>query len=274
MNEKSIIIIGAIRNGEKYIKQVLNNIIKIGNLFKNYKVIIYENDSIDATKNILNKYKKNNIEFIFEKDNIEFIFENNNIEFIFEKNIDKLYQFRTQRLAYIRNKLLKYVLEKYTNYDYLLNMDLDDINSTNDIFTTFHYIFDYNEEIWDVQTIHQRKEYYDIWAYRKAGLIEYDCWLEVRKDESNKIPYNDSYNNHIAKYKTPYTLKRGLIPVISAFGGAAIYKMCKLVEAKDDGLYVGLNEYGEVCEHVYFHEVLKNKYNSKIFINPLWINKD
>lgn len=258
MNEKSIIIIGAIRNGEKYINQVFNNMIQIGILFKNYKILIYENDSHDKTKNILNKYKN----------------ENQHIEIIFENNIDKLYQLRTQRLAYIRNKLLKTVLEKYNTYDYLLNMDLDDVNSTNDIVTTFHHIFDYDEKIWDVQTIHQRKEYYDIWAYRKAGLIEYDCWNQVRKDVANKIPYAISYQNHIKKYQKPYSLKRGLIPVISAFGGAALYKMNKLIEAKDDVLYVGLNKYGEVCEHVSFHEVLKNKYNTKIFINPLWINKD
>lgn len=257
MNEKSIIIIGAIRNGEKYINYVFNNMIKIGNLFKKYKILIYENDSNDQTKNILNTYKN----------------KNHNIEIIFESNIDKIYELRTHRLAYIRNKLLKHVLEKYSDYDYLLNMDLDDVNSSSDIFTTFHNIFDYNEELWDVQTIHQRKEYYDIWAYRKVGLIEYDCWYQVRKDVSNKISYDISYNNHITKYQKPYTLKRGLIPVISGFGGAALYKMNKLVEAKD-ALYVGLNDYGEVCEHVSFHEVLKKKYNAKIFINPLWINKD
>ncbi len=258
MNESKIIIIGAMRNNEVYLNNVLNNIISIGKLFKDYKVIIYENDSMDNTKNMLKRY----------------VNENNKIEVRSESNLDKKYKYRTERLAYIRNKLLNYVLEKYRNYDYLLNMDMDDVNSTTDIVDTFHNIFTYNNEIWDIQTIHQRKSYYDIWAYRKTGLIEYDCWYRIRKEVAHGMPYEVSYENNVTKFQKPYTLINGLIPVISAFGGAAIYKIPKLLEARSDAKYIGLNKYGEICEHVSFHETLKNNYNAKIFINPLWINKD
>lgn len=257
LKNKSIVICGALRNNEKYMTSIFKNIYAITSFFKSYKIILYENDSNDNTVPILKSY--------MEKDN--------HLTCFFESNVDNTYKYRTERLAYIRNKLLNYVLENYNDYDYLLNMDMDDVNSTSDIVETLPNIFDYNEDIWDVQAIHQRKEYYDVWAYRKRGFIEYDCWVQVKRDISSGIPYEISYKKHITEKQKPYSLKRGLIPVISAFGGAAIYKISKLIESKE-AKYVGLNQYGETCEHVAFHEVLKNKYNAKIFINPLWINKD
>ncbi len=256
--ESSIVIVGALRNGAVYIPAVFANIYKIANKFKKYKILIYENDSTDKSREMLHEYA--------QKDS--------DISLILEDEIDKKYIYRTERLAYIRNMLLYYVLYHYSEYDYLLNLDMDDVNSTSQIADTFDHIFEYDPSIWDVQTIHQSKEYYDIWAFRKRGYIEYDCWFQVKCDLAKQIPYEVSYKNHIEKYQKPYALQRGLIPVISAFGGAGIYKIKKLMEGKGEIKYMGLCQYGEICEHVAFHEKLKNKYGARIFINPQWINKE
>jgi hypothetical protein len=257
-SDESIIIVGAIRNGEKYIDLIFKNIYFIVSQFKEYKIMIYENDSNDESRNILKNYN--------QKDE--------NINLIFENQIDQKYPYRTQRLAYIRNTLLQKTIEKYNSYTYLLIMDMDDVNSTSKIVDTFHHIFEYNPKIWDIQTIHQTKEYYDIWAFRKRGYIEYDCWYEYFHDiNQNKISQEEAYQKHIIKYQKPFQLRRGLIPVISAFGGAAIYKIELLNNAKN-AKYIGLCQYGEICEHVPFHTTLVNQYKAKIFINPLWINKE
>lgn len=257
LKNKNIVICGALRNNEKYIETVFKNIYAITSLFKSYKIILYENDSNDNTVSILKSY--------MDKDT--------NLICCFESNVDNIYKYRTERLSYIRNKLLNHTLENYTTYDYLLNMDMDDVNSTPEIVDTFHHIFDYNEDLWDVQSINQRVKYYDIWAYRKRGLIEHDCWFEVKCDLYNKVPYEVAYEKYIGKFEKPFKMSKGLIPVLSAFGGAAIYKISKLKEGNDIK-YNGICHYGEICEHVYFHQILKNKYNAKIFINPMWINKD
>ncbi len=256
VKEKKIVIIGAVRNGERFLPSLFQNIYKIVSYFQEYKIILYENDSNDQSREILLTFAK--------KDPL-------NVHLLLEKDLDQKYKYRTERLAYIRNKLLDHVLLHYPKYDYLFNMDMDDVNATPQIAETFHQIFTYVDELWDVQTIHQTKEYYDIWAFRKRGYLEYDCWLQVRKDISKGVSYEVAHQNHIAKYQKPYTLRRGLIPVISAFGGAAIYKIAKLGGREK---YIGLNEYGEVCEHVAFHKTLVDEYGVKIMLNPLWINKE
>jgi hypothetical protein len=58
------------------------------------------------------------------------------------------------------------------------------------------------------------------------------------------------------------------IEVDSAFGGLAIYRR----QALEKALYVGLDDKGgELCEHVLFHEGLKQQ-GCRIFINPKLIN--
>ena len=66
MNNYSVIFAGTVRNVEKYIKQNLKNIDKCGEKFKKYAVIIYENDSTDNTRKILNDNTKDNYYYIFE----------------------------------------------------------------------------------------------------------------------------------------------------------------------------------------------------------------
>ncbi len=257
LNLKSIVIIGTTRNSEIYLDSVFDNIYQITSHFDKYNIIVYENDSLDNTKDKLKK--------ICNSDS--------NIEYIIEARIDILYPLRTQRLEYIRNKLLKIAINNFNNYDYLLIMDLDDVNSTKDISSTFLRIFDYEDDIWDIQAINQRKIYYDIWALRIKNVLEYDCWQKVNEEIKKNIPLEESTYRHVTRFQNLFNNCSNLIPVESAFGGAAIYNMKKLKECRNIK-YKGLNENGETCEHVHFHKTLKNTYNFNFFINPNWINKD
>ena len=110
----------------------VKHIDKCGNKFKSYKVIIYENDSIDNTRNILNKNKKDNYFYIFE-----------------DKIIEPL---RTVRLSNGRNKLLDKVREINIDntYEYLIMLDLDDVNNSGEFVNTIKSNFKYDN--WDVMT--------------------------------------------------------------------------------------------------------------------------
>ena len=270
MESRSITVIGAVRNGEKFLDRIFRNILQIiTDHFdgKNYQIIIYENDSTDRTRDILQQYAQTILP--------------NHLSLIQETGLDKRFPYRTQRLSYIRNRLLKEALSTPSQSNsYLLILDMDDVNGeTMDIATTFHNIFDFSDNsIWDVQTIHQRKHYYDIWALRKRGYLESDCWQNYFRDVQSGIDPTTAHQVHIGKYQTPYKLTKGLIPVTSAFGGAAIYKMdlLKAIPLESLPQYVGLtsDHKGETCEHVAFHEALVHLHKFRIFINPLWINQD
>lgn len=271
LKEKSIIIVGVIRNGENYLTKVFENIHKIGKLFNKYKIILYENDSNDNTKNIITK------EILEHPNKIDYICGDN-------EKLDEKFPYRTLRLAYIRNIILNKVImdNVYNKYDYMLNMDMDDVNIKPYIYETFDKIFQYDESIWDVQSVHQKEIYYDVWAFRKKGYIEFDCWEKVYEmlSQNNNLKKEELVEKYVRKYQKPYSITRGLIPVISAFGGATIYKIDFLKKAVN-ARYIGIKRmnkrsevigYRETCEHVSFHQGLTNIYKGKMFINPEWIN--
>ena len=83
----NIIFSGTAKNCEKYIQKIINHIVECSKMFNSYAVIIYENDSVDNTRKILNENKKENYYYIFE-DNIT------------EPR-------RTMRLAHGRNKIIE-----------------------------------------------------------------------------------------------------------------------------------------------------------------------
>jgi hypothetical protein len=148
-----IVIAGCTKNSAPYILSHLLRLVEIGKLFKTYNIIIYENDSTDNTCEVLSQFKKNNIHF-------EFIHEEN----IIERLKYKMHHVRPQILAHGRNRLLKFITRNYSDYDFMIMIDLDNIL---DRFNPKHIlnIFNYGN-VWDVLTANCINKYYDIWALR------------------------------------------------------------------------------------------------------------
>ena len=241
MKKYNVIFGGTVRNVNKYIMKNLKHIDRCGNKFNDYLVIIYENDSTDNTRNTLLKYKKSNYEYIFE-DNVT------------EPR-------RTMRISNGRNKILDKVRKinsLHNNYyNYLIMLDLDDVNISGKFVNTIDSCFEFDN--WDVLTGNQSNKYYDLWALRKKDDMEYDCWKELILN-SNII--NSVYlyvNSKFTKYKPGE-----LLEVDSAFSGIAIYKISSI---PDECKYIGEYENGdELCEHVEFNRCIK-KSNKNIYIN-------
>ena len=242
MKQYSVIIAGTCRDNEEYIKKTLAIFDKIGGQFKDYIVIIYENDSTDKTRDILLKNKKKNYTYIFE-DNVDI-------------------KERTQRIAYCRNKILKNVDRIRQNYDYLIMADMDDVINKGTIVNTINTCFKYPENRWSVMTANQKYEYYDVWALRVPGVLETDCWIDVAKDRKRGVSEGQAEQRRIVKFQNPIP-RVGLVEVNSAFSVVAVYRL------KDIGgcTYNGLRENKSmVCEHVPFHECIRNR-GHKVFIN-------
>lgn len=243
MKKYNVIFAGTIRNVEKYIKNGISDIDLCGQKFNDYAVILYENDSKDNTRSILQDFKKDNYHYIFE-DNIK------------ERS-------RTKRLANGRNKILDKMREINKNgyYDYFIILDIDDVNSSGIFVDSIETCFEH--ENWDVLTGNQSGIYYDLWALRKKDDMEYDCWEKVR-NRYNPFAVKKYVHSNLKNY--PQTTE--LLEVDSAFGGAGIYKIQSIPE---HCRYVGQHTNGkEKCEHVEFNECIK-KNGGTIFINTRFL---
>lgn len=263
MNKYKVVITAVTRDTERYILKTLQNMLKIGKNFNDFRIVIYENDSKDRTLKILKKFENNH----------------KRMKLLTEKNVE--INSRTKRLAYARNMVLDYVIsnDETKNYDYIINMDTDNIGNLN--LTGLKHCFNkLNTNNWDVLGA-VTKKYYDIWALR-CNAINYNCHDAVRHDVQKGIPKKISTKMHIRRFQIDYrnmnSHKNGLIPVKSCFNGLAIYKMNKIKNCRYDGSNNGcplpknLRNHNNICisrdcEHVDFHKQMKNKNDAKIFIN-------
>ena len=237
MKKYNVIFAATCRNVEMYAKKIIDNIEECSKKFNDYCVIIYENDSNDNTRKILNNNKKSNYYYIFE-DNIK------------EPR-------RTKRIERGRNLILNKVRELNVNnkYQYLIVLDMDDVNYEGRFVNTIDTCFRVDD--WDVLCANQIGRYYDTWALRILPDNNYDC----------EHLYSAQQNNCGGIH---YNFKPGeFITVESAFGGTAIYKLSSIPKhCKYNGEYLNGQE---KCEHVDFNECIKNS-GGKIYINGSFIN--
>jgi len=265
MYNYKVVIAGCTKNSGNYIYQHLLKIVKIGQLFNEYQIIIYENDSTDNTVEELEKIKlqnSNNFTYIQEFQVLE--------NYIKYKNI----HIRSQIISHGRNRLLKEINQKYNDYDFMIMVDLDNVL---EYFKpeTIGNIFKYNISKCDVLTANCINRYYDIWALRISNQvwkseihgkiwhkpINHDCWYET-VDNINPSQCVKNYQK-IIPINTP------LIETESSFGGLGIYKISILKNCKYDSFFYDDN--GNVlrgqCEHVSFSKNIKNN-GGRIFICP------
>jgi hypothetical protein len=243
-----IVIGGCCRNCENFLPKILKKIKDITKLCSDYQIIIYENDSKDNSLQLLNNFK-----------NV-----NKNVTIISEKNIVKKFKKRAHRLAYARNKILEEIYKKNydSKYEYFINLDLDDINVNMDVNSIKTFLK--SDLDWDVGTANNKK-YYDLWALR-TEKYNYNCWNNgsCSKNKKHLGEWFDQFS------KTSIEKNEKPIKVLSAFGGLGIYKIKSIKNCKYDGVEKKKSYNGiiEDCEHVKFHECMRNNGNDNIYIIP------
>lgn len=183
-------------------------------------------------------------------------FNPDDITIISETNVNQKYHGRTVVLAHARNVIVNTVLEKYDDYNYFINLDLDDVCSNPINLDNFISIFDIQE--WDAITFN-REGYYDIWALRHKSCT--NCWNH---------PENINYVIEKRKEIIDLLNKSNLVHVYSAGNGFVLYKINKIKNCSYDGInkeeprLISLD-----CEHVNFHKEMIEKNNANIYISSL-----
>ena len=236
MRKSSVVICGLCRNVRLFLARTAARIEKLGSMFHDYRIILYENDSIDATREFLTDWASQNprLEVISETLSAKLHLKNRSLE-------------RATWMARCRNRYRERVNEKYQDFDYTMVVDTDLPGGWS--FDGIAHTFGHDN--WDVigsygiqrRSAHEPNEcpytHFDTWAFHPAAGTA----------ARELVNHND------------LVFRRGdpMIPVESSFGGLGIYRTACMSAA----------EYGgSDCEHVVFHNQLRLAGFNRQFLNP------
>jgi hypothetical protein len=250
LKSKDIVFVGLVRNLELVLKNNINKLVILGEQAKSYKVILFENDSSDNTKEILQTLSSNNNNIITISTN------NGRQQYGSVKNID-----RTRALAEYRNILKNYITTNFPKCDYTIVTDMDFIDFSDDGF--------YNSIGWlschsdTIDGIAGNSFSYKIIGDNQTdkSLWNYDSWA-FRYTWWHELPNLDSMTYDRMIWFGLFIMPVGsqIIPVNSAFGGMCIYKTHQFIQ----GDYSGYD-----CEHVCFNYSLRQQIPSfQLVLNP------
>lgn len=243
LKTKKVVFLGAARNCEQRIPGTLAKLLELADLFVDYRLKIYENDSIDQTSAICQAA----------------VNENEKITLVSETGLDKLLPERTQRLAYARNKLLDDTLANHFDFDYICWVDMDGLVDSR--FSTLGFLSNFKyHSVWDAVFPVSSPSYYDIWALREQSISPGDIVWRMRHQIPSMISRKDT---HTAVQQLGPGSLQGWLSVDSAFGGLGLYT----VEAASQGRYIGVVNNEGICEHVPYHQGLIRS-GARLYVNP------
>lgn len=244
MQKHKVVFLGITRDNAPDLPMTMRHIEEIGKYFKDYRVIVFENDSKDGTKLILKLWKHVNRK-------VKIISEN-----FYNKKRPSI-----QFLAQLRNKCLATLSEAaYDDFDIIILIDMDmkfgiDIRG---IVHSFNVI-----DQWDMVCsngiFNSRGQMYDAFAFRNSEF--------PYSPKEFYAKFNDDYERKcMPNIQKAYSPQSQLVPVESCFGGLAIYKRnifkgCQYDLQVDD------------CEHVYLHKCMRKKHKARMFMNPAQLIK-
>jgi hypothetical protein len=235
MRESRVVIAGLVRNAIDVLPAMIERVERLASLFAECRVVIYENDSVDGTRELLSAWAAGvpRVTVISE---------------VLSSPVNRKTRSdeRGERMADFRNRYHSLIAERFAEFDHVIVVDLDMPFGWSDdgIANTF------GQDDWDfvgangiiLQRVHMRFNtwlHYDAWAYRRLG----------------------SYEPMPAPLVNNFQWRRGepLVPVYSCFGGVGIYRMPAFLSSR----YAG----GD-CEHVAMHRGMRDAGFDRQFLNP------
>jgi len=249
-DQKSILVTGLARDVAKFLSRELNRIEKeLKDIFEIVNFLIIESDSKDNTEKVLEDIKN----------------ERNNFNYKSLGVIESVLPNRIQRLAFCRNVYVKEIRENklYKDVDFVAVVDFDIKNNRLRLNELKKLI---GEQSWDAIFANQTGRYYDIYALRKKGWVENDCFADYKKFLINKSS-QDAKELAIWSKMRKIGKNSPLIPVDSAFGGLGIYRQNVFMNFD----YSLLNEQIHESEHVSLHKKITDS-NGLLFIVPNMTN--
>lgn len=265
--KKNCCICGTVKNCGPFLDKVFENIIKIGEIFDEYKILIFYDKSTDRSLERL-KFWKNKLP---------------NMEYYYNKA--SLSKFRTHNLAKARNYLVNYVKSHNNKFPFFIMMDMDDVNIKPCHPEVLSSYLDRTD--WDGLSFNTLPQYYDIWALSKDPFtFSYNHFPDNSKFHIVIRNYIDNLLKNLPNDK--------LLPCISSFNGFSIYRTEKFLNSMYDGTprpnllskhlldkhkeimksniiykkYPTVDGRFEDCEHRAFHILAIQRHQAQIRISP------
>jgi len=235
----------------------------IGRAFRDYRIVLFENDSKDGTRAILRQWAEENprVDLLSccEDGECECRLNIQNLYFI-ETNHNSTQ--RIEKMSAFRQRVLSHIKHHYGDYDYLMVKDLDLLGGIylDGLMTTFA------RDDWDMVFARGLTV-----LFISPHYFLYDPLAFLRKDEpfDSAFSYNIVSNYyqfqsmHIDRHLKNTTLDSPWVECRSGFNGLAIYRMKSLQDAS----YVP----GFRCEHIALHFDMAQKSHDRVFMNPAMV---
>ena len=202
-----MLVTGLARDCGRHIAEEIQRIEKhVLKIFTEVKFFIVESDSIDNTAGVLAQISK----------------ENSNVQFLSLGKLSTEIPERINRLRYCRNQYVSFIRQrpKEDKPDFVVVVDYDIKNRALDLNPLSNLI---SEDWWDGLFVNQKGPYYDIYALRKKGWVEDDCFKTYR-ELALKMPTKEAKKEAIWSQMRRIPIDEELIEVDSAFGGLGVYR--------------------------------------------------
>lgn len=249
-----IAICSIVRDCEKSLRKNIPVIEKIRPYFKSSVVIVFENDSVDGTKEILTKWAETHEDVYVE-------LTNNMTKTIPSATVNGVNKYfseaRISKMASYRNHYLEKLEELNFNPDFVIVVDLDVAKIFPEgILTSFSMTED-----WDVLCSN---------GYSLSPTLKrryHDSYALVELGKEQKPQTEASIRECSEKWSF---LKQGmpLIPVYSAYGGLSVYRYEAIKNLRYQVIKNNDPRVESRCEHFSMCHDIRDKGFTRIYINP------
>lgn len=263
MRDSTIVVCGMVRDTADRVPSMIDRAEKVLALFKDYRILMVENDSSDKTRELLLEWARVNTRVTILGCGVNSAKCTLSLPKTESSMMEKPVTFgRIKKMSILREEYLNYAKKNYADFDYLSVWDMDIIGNlyVDGIQNSLGWMKDLNADAicaygiydWGMFNI-----YYDTFAHRD---------LEAETEEGFKLYH------HLKKGigGSLYSLGDNPVQVHTCFSGFTIYSLKSILES--EAVYTIPDEEDVKCEHTLFHEhFYANNRPGKVYMNPSMI---
>ena len=237
-NARRVAVLAVARDCERHLPAALRNLASLTSIYGDAYFAFAVSDSTDATAERLEEWLGGH-----RKGTVLQL-----------GTLERELPLRPVRIAANRNACLDELRRCGERFDHLLVADLDDVLAapvSRDAFARAASWLDASAERVAVAA-NAAPRYYDTWALRHERWCPYDVWHPIR-NRPQSCSFKEAQFREVFRRQIVLPPHLPPIAVQSAFGGLALYKASRALDAA----YCGTDEEGcEACEHVAFNRAV------------------